>query len=157
MTTATLEPRMTQPAMVLPDAMKHLYGLTGAVRKAGLARETSTLVHLRASQINGCSFCVQMHTRELAEGGASQEKIATVAAWREAPYFTAGERIALALTETLTRLADRPEPVSDELWAEARDEYDEQELAALLIDIGTINVWNRLNTAVHQPPGEIPA
>ena len=111
------------------------------------------MVHLRASQINGCSFCAEMHSRELQDAGEPEQRIWTVAAWREAPYFTEAERAALALTEALTRIADRPDPVPDEVFEEAARHYDEQELAALIIEIGAINVWNRFNVATRMPAG----
>jgi AhpD family alkylhydroperoxidase len=111
------------------------------------------MVELRASQINGCSFCVDMHSRELRKAGESEERIATVAAWREAPWFSDAERAALALTEAVTRLADRPESVTDEIWQAVAEHYDEPQLGGLLIEIGTINVWNRLNAATHQLAG----
>ena len=109
-------------------------------------------MHLRASQINGCSVCVEMHAQELKAAGTSDERIWAVAAWREAPYFTDAERAALALTEAVTRIADRSDPVPDEVWDEAARHYDEQALAALTIEIGAINLWNRLNVATCQPP-----
>ncbi len=153
MDTLTIEPRMAHPAMAVPGAMEALQDLTTAARRAGVRRETALLVQLRASQINGCSFCCEMHARELREAGCSEERIATVAAWREAPYFTPAERAALALTEAATRLADRPEPVPDDVYAAAAEHYDEQELAGLSLEIATINVWNRLNAIVRQPAG----
>src|SRR3712207_5170913 len=143
MDTLTVEARMAHPATAVPAAMEALQGLSTAARKAGVRRETALLVQLRASQINGCSFCCEMHARELRGGGCSEERIATGAAWREAPYFTAAERAALALTEAATRLADRPEPVPDDVYAAAAEHYDEQELAGLSLEIAAINVWNR--------------
>jgi AhpD family alkylhydroperoxidase len=142
---------MKQPALVVPDAMQALLALGQAARKAGLPQQTATLVHLRASQINGCSFCVDMHARELKVAGMADERIFAVAAWRETPYFSAAERGALALTEAATRIADRPDPVSDAVWNEAAKHFNEAQLAALLIEIGAINLWNRLNVATHQP------
>ena len=153
MDTLTIEARMTHPAFAVPGAMDALQSLSAAARKAGVRRGTALLVQLRASQINGCSFCCEMHARELRESGCSEERIATVAAWREAPYFTEAERAALALTEAATRIADRPEPVSDEIYAAAAEHYDEQELAGLSLEIAAINVWNRLNAIVRQPAG----
>jgi AhpD family alkylhydroperoxidase len=143
---------MTQPAMVLPDALRGLLALSKAAKGAGLPLETAYLVHLRASQINGCSLCVEMHAQELKATGASDERIWGVAAWRETPYFDDAERAALALTEAVTRIADRADPVPDAVWEEAERHYDERALAALLIEIGAINVWNRLNVATCQPP-----
>jgi len=152
-TTTTLEPRMTNVVMLVPDALRALHALSKSARKAGLPATTAYLVHLRASQINGCSVCAEAHARELQEAGVADEKLWTVAAWREAPYFTDAERAALALTEAVTRLADTPEPVSDEVWEEAARHYDEQALASLLIEIASINVWNRLNAATRQIAG----
>jgi len=147
-----VHPRMQHPIMILPEAFRALQALSKATQDAGLPRETAYLVHLRASQINGCSFCVEMHAQELKDAGSSDERVWAVAAWRETPYFSDAERAALALTEALTRLADRPEAVSDELWEEVSRHYDERALSALLVEIGAINVWNRLNAATHQPP-----
>jgi AhpD family alkylhydroperoxidase len=153
MTTTTIEPRMTHPVYVVPEAMQALLALSKAAKKRGLPETTAFLVHLRASQINGCSVCVEMHSRELKEAGEADERIFAVAAWREAPYFTDAERAALALTEAATRLSDRPDPVPDHVWDEAARHYDEQALASLLIEIAAINVWNRLNVTTRQPAG----
>ncbi|HLM29202.1 MAG TPA: carboxymuconolactone decarboxylase family protein [Acidimicrobiales bacterium] len=148
-----MQSRMNHPAMVVPGAFEAMQALSTAVSKTGVPFATLKMVELRASQINGCSFCVDMHARELRKAGESEERIATVAAWREAPWFTDAERAALALTEATTRLADRPESVTDEIWAEAAEHYDETELAALLLNIGVINVWNRLNAATRTVAG----
>ena len=148
-----MEPRMRQPATITPGAMQALHALAGSVRKTGLPEVTALLVELRASQINGCSFCVDMHSRELKESGVADERIFAVGAWRESPYFTDAERAALALTEALTRIADRPNPVPDDIWEEATAHYNEQELAGLILEIAAINVWNRLNVAVRQIAG----
>ena len=94
-----------------------------------------------------------MHSRELKKAGETDERIFAVAAWREAPYFTDAERAALALTEAVTRLSDRADPVPDDIWERGRRHYDQQELASLIIAIAAINVWNRLNVAVRQPAG----
>ncbi|HEV7773360.1 MAG TPA: carboxymuconolactone decarboxylase family protein [Conexibacter sp.] len=144
--------RMTQPVMVLPDAYRALLALSKSAKDAGVPLETAYLVHLRASQINGCSYCVEMHAKELKEAGTSDERIWGVAAWRETSYFDDAERAALALTEALTRIADSADPVPDAIWEEAVRHYDERALAALLIEIAGINVWNRLNVATQQPP-----
>ena len=112
------------------------------------------MVHLRASQINGCSVCVDIHSRELVHAGERSERIHTVAVWRETPYFSDAERAALALTEAATRLADRPDPVPDEIWDEAARHYSEPQLAALVVAIATINAFNRLNAATRQITGE---
>ncbi len=150
----TLHPRMKQPAMVIPEAMQALLALGGAVRKSGVSARTLDLVYLRASQINGCSFCVDLHARDLKEAGETDERLHAVAAWREAPYFTDAERAALALTEAATRLSDRADPVPNEIWDEATRHYDEPALAGLIIAIALINVWNRLNVTTRQVAGK---
>jgi AhpD family alkylhydroperoxidase len=148
-----MQARMKHPVLVLPDAMKALQALDKATHHDGLPLATRKLVHLRASQINGCSVCVDMHARELKQAGERDERIHAVAAWRDTPYFTEAERAALALTEALTRAADRADPVPDDVWADAARHYDAPALSALLLSIGAINVWNRLNAAVRQPVG----
>jgi AhpD family alkylhydroperoxidase len=153
MTTAIVEARMNNPLLMFPDAFKAMQDLHAATNAGGLPGATVYMVHLRASQINGCSFCAEMHSREMRQAGESDERIYTVAAWREAPFFTEAERAALALTEALTRLADQTDPVPDELWDKVRRHYDDAAIAALLIEIGLINVWNRVNVAVRQVAG----
>jgi len=148
-----MEARMTQPAVLLPDAMQALQSLHKATVATGLTTTMQELVHLRASQINGCSVCVDMHSKALKSAGEADERIFGVGAWREMPYYTESERAALALTEALTRLADQADPVPDELWAEVTKHFDEEQLAGLLIDIAAINVWNRLNAATRQVAG----
>jgi AhpD family alkylhydroperoxidase len=142
--------------MMVPDAMQALQALGTSVAKGGVPRRTLELVHLRASQINGCSVCVDMHPRIAKKAGETDERLFAVAAWRETPYFNDAERAALALTEALTRLSDRSDPVPDEVWNEAARHYDEPTLAALLIAIAGINVWNRLNVATRQVVGSVP-
>jgi AhpD family alkylhydroperoxidase len=146
---------MKSPVFVIPDAFKALIALSKATHREGVPEATRELVHLRASQINGCSVCVTMHSEALKKAGESDRRIFAVAAWREAPWFTDRERAALALTEAMTRIADRPDPVSDAVWEEAARHYDEVDLAALILTIAQINVWNRLNAAVRQVAGEI--
>jgi AhpD family alkylhydroperoxidase len=146
---------MKSPAMVLPGAMDALLSLGKATQRAGVPAATLTLVHLRASQINGCSFCVDMHSQELKKSRESDERIFGVAAWRESPYFNDAERAALALTEAVTRLSDREDPVPDAVWDEAARHYDEQQLAALVVSIATVNVWNRLNATTKQVAGSM--
>jgi AhpD family alkylhydroperoxidase len=148
-----MQARMNHPVMILPEAMKALHALNAATANGGIPARTRELVHLRASQINGCSVCVEMHARDLKRQGESDERLFAVGAWRDAPYFTAAERAALALTEAVTRLSDREEPVPDVVWDEAARHYDEQELAALLLTIAQINVWNRLNVTTRQVAG----
>src|SRR5881409_4013397 len=148
--TQTIEPRMPNIAGTVPEALQALLALAKASAKGGIPPTTHKLVHLRASQINGCSFCVEMHSRELREAGESEERIANVAAWRESPYFTEDERAALALTEAATRLSDRSDPVPDETWDEAARCYDDAQLASLVLSITAINAWNRLNVTTRQ-------
>ena len=145
--------RIENPALTVPGAMQALQKLAGAPKRAGAPETTVMLVVLRASQINGCSVCVDMHSRELKAAGEPDERIFTVAAWREAPYFTDAERAALALTEAATRLADLPDPVPDEVWEEAARHYDQPQLAALVISIAAINAWNRINATTRQITG----
>src|SRR5205809_7620315 len=121
----TIQARMKNPAMLIPEAMQPLMSVVTAVRKSGVPRRTLDLVHLRASQINGCSLCVDMHSRALKKAGETDERLFAVAAWREAPYFTDAERAALTLAEAATRLSDRSDPVPDEIWEEAARHYDE--------------------------------
>ncbi|OJU34822.1 MAG: alkylhydroperoxidase [Rhizobiales bacterium 68-8] len=149
-----MQARMKHPVFVIPEAMQAMHALGKASAADGLPEVTCYLVHLRASQINGCSVCVDMHARELKEAGEDDRRIFAVAAWRETPWFTDAERAALALTEEVTRLADRPEAVSDAVWAEAARHYDEKAMAALLLQIAQINGWNRLNAAVRQVAGQ---
>ncbi len=153
-TTTPAPARMRHPAMVLPGAMAALQALGRAVEAGPLPLRTHKLVQLRASQINGCGLCVDMHARELRADGAPEEVVWAVAAWRESPHFDGAERAALDLTEVVTRLADRGEAVPDEVWDAAADVLTEDELAALLLSIAGINLWNRLNAATRQPAGQ---
>jgi AhpD family alkylhydroperoxidase len=150
----TIQPRMKNPAMAIPEAMQHLMAFIAAVRKSGLSQRTLDLVHLRASQINGCSFCVDMGSRELKKLGETDDRLFSVAAWREAPYFTQAERAALALAEAVTRLSDRSDPVPEEIWNEATLHYDEKALAALILWIATTNFFNRVNVTTKQVAGD---
>jgi AhpD family alkylhydroperoxidase len=149
-----MQARMSNPAMVVPEAMKALQALWASVEKGGVPKSTLGLVELRASQINGCSVCVDMHARQVRQAGETDERLFAVAAWRDAPYFTDAERAALALTEAVTRINDRADPVPDELWKQAASHFDEQALATLILAIATINVWNRLNVTTRQIAGE---
>jgi len=149
-------PRMKNPVAIFPDALQALYALNAAAKSDDVPSTTLELVHLRASQINGCSLCVDMHARALKKAGETDERLFALAAWRDAPFFTAAERAALALTEAATRLSDRADPVSDEIWAEAVRHYDEKALAVLILHIAQINFWNRLNVTIRQPAGSGP-
>ncbi|WFB08315.1 carboxymuconolactone decarboxylase family protein [Streptomyces sp. LX-29] len=151
-----MQARMKNPAFVLADAMKGVGSLFKAINQGGLPHELQEIVGLRASQINGCSACVHSHTQNLAKAGAGSERIAAVAAWREAPFFTDAERAALQLTEAVTRIADRSDvAVSDELWDEVADHFDEQELSALILLIGVTNMFNRINATIKEPAGTV--
>ena len=145
--------RMKNPAQVVPGAMAALMALGAAERATGIPGTTLQLVHLRASQINGCGVCVHMHARDLRKAGEPDEKIDTVAGFRDAPFFSDEERAALALAEAVTRLADRSDPVPDEVFEEAAAHFDEQQLGALILSIAHVNLWNRLNATTHQVAG----
>ncbi|MFI9235923.1 carboxymuconolactone decarboxylase family protein [Streptomyces sp. NPDC053079] len=146
--------RMKNPAMVLPDAMKGIQNLFKAMHQGGVPQEIMELVHLRASQINGCSACVYGGVDSAKKAGVSDERLHAVAAWREAPFFTDAERAALALAEAATRIADRTgQAVPDDVWDEAADHFDEQQLAAIILMIATTNFFNRINTTVQEPAG----
>ena len=136
-----------------PDLTTGVQHLFKAVYAGGVPRQTLELVHLRASQINGCSYCVDAGAKSAAKAGVSSEKLLAVAAWYENPLFDDAERAALALTEAATRLADRPGAVTDEIWAEAAKHYDERQLRALVLMVGVSNFFNRLNTTLRVPPG----
>ncbi len=147
------KPRMKQPVFVFPAAMTALQGFTKAVEPANIPKTTLALCHMRASQINGCAVCLDLHTRGDFFAKDTDQRNFTVAAWRDAPFFTDAERAALALTEAVTRIADRTDGVPDDVWSEAAKHYDEEGLAALLVFISAINVWNRLNVATRQVAG----
>lgn len=150
-----MEPRIENPVMTVPGVMAALQKLSAAAKHhADIPEATRLFVALRASQINGCSVCCDMHSRELKILGEPDERIFTLAAWREASYFNDAERAALALTEAATRLADSSDPVPDEVWDEAARHYDEAQLASLVLAIATINTWNRINATTRQITGE---
>lgn len=145
--------RIQNPALIVPGALDALQQLSASAKHAEIPEATLAMVTLRASQINGCSVCVDIHTRELEHIGESSERIHLVAAWREAPYFSDAERAALSLTESVTRLADQPDPVPDDVWNQAARHYTEPQLAALVVAIAAINAFNRLNAATRQMTG----
>ena len=149
-----MKPRMNNPAIVVPGALEALQKLGAAARSVGVPETTLYLVEARASQINGCSVCLDMHSRELKEAGEPDQRVFMVGAWREAPYFNDAERAALALTEAATRLADRPDAISDEIWDEAARHYDESQLAGLVVAIAGINAFNRINATTRQITGD---
>jgi AhpD family alkylhydroperoxidase len=144
---------MKNPAMVIPEAMPAIQSLIKATKQGGVPDATLELVHLRASQINGCGFCVDIGARNARKAGETDERLFAVAAWREAPYFTEAERAALALTEAATRISDRSDPVPDVIWEEAARHYDEPGLAALVLMIATTNLFNHINVPTRQVAG----
>lgn len=154
MEAATMQARMANPAFGVPGAMDALIALGTAIEQTSLPRRTAELVHIRASQINGCGVCSVQHPRIAKRHGETDERIWAIAGWRDAPCFDAAERAALALCEAVTRLADRPEPVADAVWDQAARHFDEGALAALVLAISTVNLWNRLNVATRQVAGQ---
>ncbi|WP_067486430.1 carboxymuconolactone decarboxylase family protein [Actinomadura hibisca] len=118
-------------------------------------KRTLELVKLRVSQINGCGLCVDMHSHDAKRGGETDERLWSVAAWREASWYTDEERAALALAEAATRIADNGAGVPDEVWDQAADHYGEKELAALIMAIATINAWNRIHVTIRTPAGAL--
>ena len=141
--------------MLIPEAMEAVQAFQKATYRGGVSPRTLDLVHLRASQINGCSFCVDSGSKHARQRGETEERLFAVAAWRETPYFDDAERAALALAESVTRLADQPDPVPDHIWDEAARHYDEKGLAALLLMIALANVFNRINVPIRQPVGSL--
>ncbi|TDC79569.1 carboxymuconolactone decarboxylase family protein [Streptomyces hainanensis] len=138
------------------SAAKGILGMQAVEAYVGsttLPHAVRELVKLRVSQINGCGFCVDMHAKDAQRAGETDERLFSVAAWREAPYFTDAERAALALAESATRIADNPEGVPTEVWDEAARHFDEEQLAGLVVAIAAINAWNRMNVTLRQPAG----
>jgi len=148
-----MDARIGQPAMVLPNAMTALQGVGTAIAEVGLPETTVLLVNARVSQINGCAVCLEGELREARKLGETEDRLLLVAAWRETPYYSPAERAALALAEAVTRISDRHDPVPDEVWDAAAEHYDEKQLAALVLQIANINLWNRLNIATAQQAG----
>ena len=149
-----MQPRMKQPTAVFPQALQAMLALGNSTEESGLSDRLLELIHLRASQINGCAFCADMHAKALKRGCETDERLHTVAPWHDAPYFTDAERAALALTEAATRLAAKSDPVPDEVWEEATRHYSEKQLAAIVIHIAAINAWNRFNVTTRQVAGQ---
>jgi len=147
-----MQARLKNPAALVPGAMQAIQGLIGAVQKAGTPDKVLQLAHLRASQINGCAACIDGGVKH-AKQAESDERLFTVSAWREAPYFSDADRAALALAEAMTRLDDRPDPVPDDVWNEAKKHFDERALSGLVLWIATTNLFNRLNVTTRQPAG----
>ena len=150
-----MQARIQNPAMLMPEALKALLSLGAVARSSGIALRTLDLIYLRVSQINGCGVCLEMHARDLRKAGESDERLFTLAGWRDTAYFTPAERAALALAEAATRISDRADPVNDEVWNEAARYYNEAQLAALVLNIAMINLWNRLNVTTRQLAGSV--
>ncbi len=146
-----MEPRLDlRGSTVTAKFAKYLVSASKAVADSALPSATQELVKLRASQVNGCGVCADMHAKDAADAGETQLRLNLVAVWREATVFTEAERAALELTEQGTRIADAATGVTDEAWANAAEHYDDDQLAALVSLIAEINAWNRLN--IHHPP-----
>jgi AhpD family alkylhydroperoxidase len=144
---------MTNPATILPDATKGIQNIYKAIGQSGTDGKILELVHLRASQINGCSPCVFGGIKSALKNGETDERLHQVAAWRDSDLFTDAERAALELAEAETRLADNPASVSDEIWAAAAGQFGEKELSAIVLMIALTNMFNRINTTVRAPAG----
>jgi AhpD family alkylhydroperoxidase len=144
-----MQARIADPAELMPDAAAAVKLLYKSAHSAGVPSSTLELVHLRTSQINGCSVCVDGGARGMKKNGETDERLFAVAAWHETPYFTDAERAALALAESATRLADRSDAVSDEVWADAAKHFTEPQLVAIVLWIATTNFFNRLNAAIR--------
>ncbi|MFC5181181.1 carboxymuconolactone decarboxylase family protein [Actinomadura harenae] len=142
--------RDTAPQPGITQGVQHIFK---EVYSGGVPRETLELVHLRASQINGCSACVDAGAKSAGKAGIGDDKLLALAAWYENPLFDDAERAALALAEAATRLADRPGAVSDEIWAEAEQHYDERQLGSLVLMVAITNFFNRINTTLRIPAG----
>lgn len=150
--------------MTTQARMEHIYRAAGGGYQALSAMEeflhgssapddVLELVRLRVSQINGCSVCVDLHSHRASAAGESNERLWTVSAWRDTPFFTDRERAALALAEATTRIADNPDGVPDDVWQEAARQFDEAALAALVMAIASVNAWNRVNVAARLRAG----
>jgi AhpD family alkylhydroperoxidase len=140
-----MQPRIPNLHRVSHESYKALLALEESINKGPVSRTILDFARLRGSQINGCAFCVDMHAVDLKQAGESDERIFSISAWREAPFYTDEERAALALVESATRLADRGDAVPDEVWNEAAGYFDEAQLATLTMAIAAINAWNRIN------------
>jgi len=148
-----VQARMTNPAAIVPGAMQAIQALTEAAQKCGAPPEVLHLVHLRASQINGCSACVDYGVKHAKQAGEADERLFAVAAWAEAPYFSDAERAALALADAMTRLHDQSDPVPDRIWGDAARHFDERALSGLVLWIATTNLFNRINVTTRQVAG----
>ncbi|MGV9558614.1 carboxymuconolactone decarboxylase family protein [Streptomyces sp. NPDC003401] len=144
-----MAPRMNNPSLVVPDALQPLLDLTKVIGQVGVPQRTLDLIRLRVSQLNGRIYTIP---DDLGSAAEADDRLPQVAGWREAACFTPAERAALALAEAATDLAGKDDPVSDEVWQEAARHHTEEELAALVIHIGLVNLWNRINVSTRQVP-----
>jgi AhpD family alkylhydroperoxidase len=151
--TRTRPPRLSKEATNSPDAYAGVQQIIKSIYAGGVPRQTLELVHMRVSQINGCNACIASGIGSAAHAGVGAERLLALPAWRESAAFDDAERAAVALAEAMTRLADRPDAVTDELWAEAAAHYDEQALSALVSMIALTNFFNRVNTTLRVEPG----
>jgi AhpD family alkylhydroperoxidase len=148
-----MQARIENPATIFPEATSGILKVLKAARSGGVPETTLELVHLRASQINGCGYCVVGGAFSARKAGESDERLFAVAAWRDAPYFTDAERAALALAEAATRLADQADAVPDAIWDEAAKHYDEKQLASIVLMVAVTNFFNRVNVTTRQVAG----
>jgi AhpD family alkylhydroperoxidase len=152
LTATSRTPRMKNPGLLIPGSVQTIQALAKSIRDTGAPHAVLELVHLRASQLNGCSACVNFAWQGAQKAGGVDERLFMVSAWREAPNFTDAERAALALAEAMTRLADQADAVPDDIWEELERHYDEKVLAALVLWIAVTNLFNRVNVTTRQPP-----
>jgi AhpD family alkylhydroperoxidase len=145
--------RIENPGKLLPGTVEAIQDLIAAAHSGGVDAEVLELVHMRASQINGCSFCVDAGYKSAVKNGMSGEKLAAIAAWGESPHFSEAERAALALAEEATRLSDRSNAVPDDVWNEAAKYFDEKQLASIVLWVAVTNLFNRVNVSIRQPAG----
>jgi AhpD family alkylhydroperoxidase len=145
-----MEARIKNPASYVPEALPLLMSLGKLPFGHGVPDAVLELVHQRVSQINGCAWCLDYGMRGAKEAGLGEQKLTTLAAWRESPFFSDEERAALDLAEAMTRMSDHPDPVPDPVWAEAARHYDEKALAAMVLWVATTNLYNRVNVATRQ-------
>ena len=148
-----MQPRIKNAAVILPGAMQAIQALNASIEKAGAPPAVLQLAHLRASQINGCAVCIDYGVKHAKGSGETDERLYAVSAWRDAPYFSDAERAVLALTEAVTRIDDRSDPVPDDIWAEATKHFDDRALAGIVLSIATTNMFNRINVATRQVAG----
>ncbi|MFD5806943.1 MULTISPECIES: carboxymuconolactone decarboxylase family protein [unclassified Streptomyces] len=147
-----MSPRMPNPSLVVPDVLPPMRALVKAVNSVGVPLQTLVLIHLRVSQINGRTVELPKKQKEFEEAGEEDHRLPVVESWREQTCFTDAERSVLALAEAATRINDRQDPVSDEVWEEAARHWSEVQLAAVVMHIGLVNLWNRVNVVTRQEP-----